>query len=219
MRQGGRFRFGQRDRRAVLVGAVLLAPILGWKLVVRPYTDALREARAQLTRQRELLSRELQLLADAHLYPAELTRSEQALNEIAPRLFAGPDDVTATAALAYYVSDQARKARLVVQQVETHNAEEIGNGVVRLDMSLRAEGDLEGIVLLLRRLESGPKLVRVEQVSVEAGREHTLGTSADVESETLSLAATIRGYGPNRADSTTAAKPAPPARADQRGSE
>ena len=214
-----RFRIGQRDRRALAIGAFLIVPVLGWRMIVRPYADALTKTRDQLVVQRRLLARELELLASANRYPAELSRAERALNGVAPRLFTGPDDVTATAALAYYVSDQVRKARLVIQQVETHNAEPAADGVIRLDMTVRAEGDLEGIVTLLRRLESGPKLVRVEQITVEASAGQTLGAMPEAESEALSFAATFRGYAPARADSADATTRAKAARIDQRGSE
>lgn len=214
-----RIRLGHRDRRALAIGAFLAAPFVGWKLIVRPYVNALTSTREQLQAQRRLLARELELLASAKRYPAELARAERALNGTALKLFSGPDDVSATAALAYYVSDQARKARVVVQQVETHNAEPVADGVIRLDMTMRAEGDLEGIVTLLRRLESGPKLVRVEQITVEQGGSRTLGAAGESETEALSLAATIRGYAPARGDSA-ASNPAPRSSPpDQRGSE
>jgi hypothetical protein len=181
--------------------------------------NALTSAREQLQVQRGLLSRELELIAAAGRYPAELTRAEHALRTVAPRLFTGPDDVSATAALAYYVTDQARKARVVVQQVETHNAEPVTDGVTRLDMTMRAEGDVEGIVTLLRRLETGPKLVRVEQITVEQGGSQPLGVSPGPESETLSIGATIRGYSPARVDSAESSPSRKPVRDDHRGSE
>ena len=212
-------KLSQRDRRALVIGALLLAPVVAWKVVVRPYISAVVGTREQLRVQRDLLTRELDLLAAAERYPDALARAERSLGSVASKLFTGPDDVSATAALAYYVSDQARKSRVVVQQVETRNSEPIANGVIGLDMALRAEGDVEGLVTLLRRLESGPKLVRVEQITVEQGGGHQLGVGAALESESLSIAASIRGYAPARADSADSVAAPRASRGAQRGSE
>jgi hypothetical protein len=211
-----RIALSARDRRALRLGLFVIGPVLAWNLIVRPYTQAMRETTERLQVQRELLSKELQLLGSASQYPKVLSRAERTLDATAARLFSGPDDVSATAALAYYVSDHARKARVLVQQVETRNSEPIGDGIVGLDMGLRAEGDLEGIVALLRKLESGPKLVRIEQLTVEQA---SSGGDVPSQSETLSIAATIRGYAPQRTDSTSAADQPKIDPRGQRGSE
>ena len=201
MRRRPGITLSSRDRRALRVGALLAAPVLAWNVAVKPYMAALTSARDEVRVQRDLLARELELVATAQRYPAALTRAEGLLSVTASRLFTGPDDVSATAALAHYVSNQARESRVVVQQVETRSSEALGDGVVGLDMALRAEGDLEGIVTLLRRLESGSKFVRVEQIAVEQGNARVIA-EASPESETLTIAATIRGFAPARVDST-----------------
>lgn len=217
MRRSLGIALSSRDRRALRLGALLVAPVLAWNMAAKPYIAALRSTREDVRVQRDLLARELDLLAAARRYPSALTHAEQSLASAASRMFTGPDDVSATAALAHYVSDQARKARVVVQQVETRNSEQIGHGLAGLDMSLRAEGDVEGIVTLLRRLESGSKLVRVEQITVERGP--TRADAGSPEAEALSIAATIRGYAPARRDSLTPAPPSPVAPSGVRGSE
>ncbi len=53
-----------RDRRAILVGLGILLPAVAYVLGVRPYRAALEGVRDRVAAERELLTRELALLAD-----------------------------------------------------------------------------------------------------------------------------------------------------------
>ena len=161
-------RMAPRDRRALLIGGLLVVPVLFFSLVVRPMVRTVGETRERVREQRELLARERGLVAQASAYPARLRRADAALRAEAPRLFRGIDGLAAAAALEEYVSAAAERSRVSIQQSESRDGEEVGEAVRRLQVDLRGEGDLRGILSLLRALDSGARLVHVEQLAIEA---------------------------------------------------
>jgi hypothetical protein len=160
--------------------------------VVRPYLNALDAVRDQITRERDLLSREEILLGDVHRYPPRFESLRTALLGEAPRLFAGDNLDAASAALANQVTAVALTHRVFVQQSETRSPEAAGDGVVRLEIELRAVGDLEGILSFLRALESGPKLLDVKRIVITTAER--LNAGASEEEEVLGVSATVSGY-------------------------
>jgi hypothetical protein len=185
-------RLGNRDRRALLLALTLLTPTLGFSLVGRPVAVSLTETYRQVATQRELLSRELGLLAGAGQFAPAFDHADTVLRERAPRLFGGDDEVMLTARLASYVGDQARLSRVLLHQSEAGAAVEIREGVIALQLDLRGIGDLEAILDLLRRFETGSKLVRVERLAIE--RSERLWTGGAEPGEALAIAASLRGF-------------------------
>ena len=64
------------------------------------------------------------------------------------------------------------------------------SGVRTLRVEIRAESDLQGVLLFLQALENGAKLVRVERVDVSRQPSRSDESSA----ETLALSATVSGF-------------------------
>lgn len=158
-----------RDRRAVLIGALLLVPAVAWSQGVLPYLRAVREARAELRSERGLLDRELQVLAGAGRYPAEFGAGAERLLAEVPRLIGGGDDGAASAALAGYVRGVAQAARVHLTRVEPATSADAGAGVTSLPLEVSGEADLEGVMTMLHLLETGPKLVHVTGMTLETG--------------------------------------------------
>jgi hypothetical protein len=194
-----------RDRRAVVIGAVVLLPGLLFIWAVRPYREALTDARDQLATERATLARERAAIASAQQNPSLRHIADSAMRATRPRLFEGKDDVMASAELASYVGDVARKARVWLQTAATRPATPAADGVRTLRIEIRAESDLLGTLMFLQALERGDKLVRVDRLdishSARAGR-------SDDDVEALSIAATISGFAVN--DSLTTASLAQP---------
>lgn len=181
-----------RDRRALVLGGLLLVAALGFRFVALPYTRALADVRDRVERERDLLRREGALLADAQAYATRFERSEAVLLREAPRLFSAQDLVAATGALSNYVSDQAIRNRVFVQHSETRPPEVVADGIAKLQVDLRAVGDLEGLLSLLQSLETGAKLVTVERILVTPAAKITAGAPRD--EEVLGIVATVAGY-------------------------
>ena len=184
-------RVSRREGRVLTLGVMIVVPAIAFQMVVTPYTRRVADVRTRVEREQDLLRREQMLLAEVKAYPARLRQSEATLLREAPRLFAGPDLVAASAALSGYVSGQALASHVFVQQSETGSPGSTSEGVGRLQVELRAVGDLEGILAFLQRLESGSKLVTVERLAI-AQTERLAGAPRD--DEVLSLTATVGGY-------------------------
>jgi hypothetical protein len=157
-----------RDRRAVVAGLLLVAPALAWSRGALPWLRAVGDAREALAAERALLDRELRLLAGAERYPAAFQVGAERLLAEAPRLVGGADDGAASAALSGYVRTAAQEARVHLTRVEPAPSTDAGAGITALPLEVRGESDLEGILTLLHLLETGPKLVHVTALALEA---------------------------------------------------
>lgn len=185
-------RLSRRDRRALHWAVMLLVPALFFSLALDPYLARLAELRERAHRERELLHREMGLLADRGGFTARYSAAERGLLTVAPQLFGGPDAVSASGALSGYLSGLAVRHRVFVQASETRPAEAGEVGLVKLVVDLRAVGDLEGIIGFLDALESGPKLTSVERLLLS--RAERLGVGEPRDEEVLGMAVTVGGF-------------------------
>lgn len=183
-------RLNARDRRAMLIGALVLSPGLLFIWGVRPYEAALSAARDDLATERATLSRERGALATAHSNPELQQLTDSALQVVEPKLFEGHDDVIASAQLASYLGDLARRNHVWLQDAATRPATATTPGVRTLHVDLRAETDFQGLLAFLDALDRGDKLVRVERLDVSRG----FGSAGNQEAETLTITATVAGY-------------------------
>lgn len=179
----------RRDRRAVMVGAVVLLPGLALIWGVRPYQAALSDAREELATERATLARERAAVEMSRQNPQLQQIADSAMRTMRPRLFEGTDDVMASAELASYVGDVARRARVWLQDARTRPPAPAVGDLRTLRVEIRAESDLRGTMLFLQTLERGDKLVRVDRLNISRAPR-----GEDREPETLSIAATVSGF-------------------------
>lgn len=191
-----------RDRRAVVIGTLVLLPGILYIWAVRPYQAALSDARDQLETERATLARERAAVATAVQHPQLQHVADSVMRTMRPRLFEGKDDVMASSELASYVGDIANNARVWLQDAGTRPAVPSGDGVRTLRVELRAESDILGTLMFLQGLERGEKLVRIDRLDISRS-----ARGDDKDAETLSIAATVSGFAVN--DSTTALTPPP----------
>ncbi len=116
--------------------------------------------------------------------------ADSAMRAMRPRLFEGKDDVMASAELASYLGDVARKTRVWLQDASTRPAAPAAEGVRTLRVEIRAESDLLGTLMFLQALERGDKLVRVDRLDISRSR----ARRREGRAKTLSIAATISGF-------------------------
>lgn len=192
-----------RDRRALVLGGAVLVPALLFALVVRPLTGSLGEVREQTRMERELLAREMGLLAQAGQYPARLDSARAALRAEAPRLFRGVDGLAAASALENYVGEKAEAARVLVRRSESREGGAEGAGLLSLQVDLQGEGDLQALLTFLRALDTGRRMVRVDRLAVE--RREGAGPETAPLSFTLTVVGYAMGVASASGDSATAA--------------
>jgi hypothetical protein len=178
-----------RERRTVLIGALVLLPPLLFIWGVRPYRTAMSDARDQLATERAALARERAAIATARQNPELQHIADSAMRAMRPRLFEGKDDVMASSELAAYVGDVAQGARVWLQDAGTRPAVPAAEGVRTLRVEIRAESDLLGTLMFLQGLERGDKLVRIDRLDISRS---VRGDEKDAE--TLSIVATIAGF-------------------------
>lgn len=192
-----------RERRTVIGGATLVGAGLFFVWGVRPYRAALTEARDALTIETEALARERGAVASARQNPRLIQATDSAMRALRPRLFEGKDDVMASAELASYLGDVARRTRVWMEDAATRPVASGPDGTRALRVEIRGESDLLGTLLFLQALERGDKLVRIDRLDlVRSDR------SRDTEAEAIAITATISGFAVG--DSTTASLVATP---------
>lgn len=179
----------KRDRRAVILGTIVLLPGLLWIWAVLPYRAALSDVRDQLATERATLARELAAIETARLNPRLQHIADSAMRAMRPRLFEGRDNDMASAELVSYLGNVAHRTRLWLKDATTRPATQTPDGVRTLRVEIRGESDLLGTLMFLQALERGDKLVRVDRLDISRS------PRADPkEGETLSIAATVSGF-------------------------
>lgn len=188
-----------RDRRAILLGALVLLPGLLFIWGVRPYQAAVADLRDQLDTERGALARERAAVAAARQNPRVQRIADSAMSSMRPRLFEGKDDVMASAELASYVGDVARHSRVWLQDAGTRPALPATDGLRTLRVEIRAESDISGVLMFLQSLERGDKLVRIDRFDISHAPR-----ADEKDAETLTIAATISGFAVGESGSTPA---------------
>jgi hypothetical protein len=191
-----------RERRTIIIGALVLLPGLLYIWAVRPYQTALSDARDALATESQALAREKAAIATARQNPELQHIADSSMQVMKPRLFEGKDDVMASAELAAYVGDLARGARVWLQDAGTRPAIAAGDGVRTLRVEIRAESDLLGTLMFLQALERGEKLVRVDRLDISKS-----ARGDDKDAETLSIVATVAGFAIGASSAPPQARP------------
>lgn len=181
-----------RDRRAITLGALVLAPVFGVAYGVRPFALALGERHLAASQQRDLLARERALVAQALTMPTAAAAGRAALEAEWPRAIRAFDVATASVRFADYLRGVARAHEVLVVQTTELPADSLRGGVDVLRLHLQAESDFAGLLRLLHALETGVPRVRVSSVNIErAGPERSGTGDASGAREVLALSATV----------------------------
>jgi len=162
-----------RDRRAVMIGLLVLLPALLWIVAVRPYRAALADMKERLAAEQGLLQREEALLAQAATIPGEVAATSARAQRAALRLVRASNVPLAEAELTAYLEEIASLSRVLLQEMRgiaprrgAARDDELRN-VRTLRLSVRGESDLEGVLTFLQRIEQNPVLLKVSELSIE----------------------------------------------------
>lgn len=153
-----------RDRRALTLGAIVLAPLILWRLVLAPGADELTRVRAAVAAERATLARELALLASASERSLHADALVRRLVTYTPRLF------QAGAAPEAHVREIAGASNVAVRSIErivSPDQELIASSVVHpVGLRVDGESDLEGVLSLLGALDTDELLFVVESLDL-----------------------------------------------------
>ena len=180
------------DRRAVIIGAVILVPSLLYVYAARPIARAISDRRAAAVQQADLLGRENSVLGLSPRFPALRAKAALRLAAELKRTIKSEAAVTANVKLADYVRQIGRAHQLLVTDATEAPGDSLTPGVMLLRLSVHGESDLQGILGFVRGIENGSMHARVASLQIEKARGRTMpnGQGEDPR-EILTLTATI----------------------------
>lgn len=187
-----------RDRRAVRLGALLLAPALAYGAIARPYVATRAALTAELEQERELLGRERSLLLSRDAVLAAGERAAANLQALTPLLFTGRDPTAQSGALAALLRRVADRSGVRVNDLRVPVTDSAVDGLQMLLVEFRGTSDLEGIATMLRELETGPRLVAIRRLIMS----RTAGPGHDDEVEAIDVALLVQGFASMPGDTT-----------------
>lgn len=179
-----------RDRRALMLGtvaigaAVLLLRVLPW--TVRRASSGyavLRERSALLARTRDEMG-SLPALRDS---AATLS---QALVALAPQLLSGSSAAEAGADLSARMNLAASRAPARVERMDPLPDSSAEGRLGRVRVHAVLESDVRGLVALLKAIDAGEEVVKLDELHVEAPQALT----AERGSEILKIEVTVSGW-------------------------
>ena len=174
-----------RDRRALRIAALVAIPYLAWSLATGPLSRAGARASAAVEAARTLLARELAIVAEEREYPARRAEGRRALADAAPRLITGTTAGARSAALIAWLQGRARTTEVRISEAAPLADAVDAAGLAATSVRLAGDGNLEDVMLLLRALESGEKLLRITRLDVERAGDASLDFSLDVTGYTV----------------------------------
>lgn len=179
-----------RDRRALLVGgiaiagAVLALRVLPW--AVRRVTAAhaaLRERATMLARTREEMASLPQLRDSAAVL-------SQALVALAPQVLSGSTPAEAGADLSGRMNLAASRAPAKVQRLDPLPDSSGDGRLGRVRVHAALETDVRGLIALIRTLDAGDEVLKLDEFHVEAPEPGTTQRGPEI----LKVEITISGW-------------------------
>ena len=185
-------RLARGDRRAVMIGAVILVPSLLYVYAARPIARAIGDRRESAVQQADLLGRENAVLGLSPRFPTLRTETAQRLELELKRTIKSEAAVTANVKLADYVRQIGRAHELLVTEAAEAPGDSLTPGVMLLRLSVHGESDLQGILGFVRGIENGAMHARVANLQIEKARGRTVPNGqAEDPREILMLTAMI----------------------------
>jgi hypothetical protein len=155
-----------RDRRALRFLLLAAAPILLNVAVLQPYRRMHGELQEQILSERGLLERESALLRDHESDRSALRSSQAALDSARTRLFHAGSRALAVAAITEYVEQIASLSDITLHALEGADQDSVTSAFHRARLNVRGSGDLESFLRFVHRLELGPLLLRVHELTL-----------------------------------------------------
>jgi len=169
-----------RDRRALVIGAIILMPALAWSGVVQPWLGALEDLKDRLAAEQNLLAREHGILREAPDLPALIEAARSETDRLETRLVRAENPAMAEAEVSSRLERLARVNRVLLQEIRSINGSPPGSapdGIVPVYLRVSGESDFEGVLDFLRGVEQDQLLMKIDEVTL--GPVSTGGNSED----------------------------------------
>lgn len=159
-----------RDRRALIIGGLV---VVGAVMILRVVPAAVRramEARALLRERATLLARTRDEMASLPRLRDSASVLSQALIALAPQVLSGPTASEASSDLSARMNLIASRAPAKVERLETLRDSSANGRLGRVRVHAAVETDVRGLVALLKAIETGDEVLHLDELHVEAPR-------------------------------------------------
>jgi Tfp pilus assembly protein PilO len=155
-----------RRERSIIVGGVVLAVLIGgWFFIVDPIRER-NEITAELVPVREeMLMRRQELVARKGDVTADLRAVEQQIEKLSGRLLTAAAPAVAASELQNLAKEMTAAAKTETRSERILPTVERGE-LLEIPVEIAVSGEIRQLVDLLARIESSPKLIRVQDVKV-----------------------------------------------------
>jgi hypothetical protein len=158
--------FDQLRSRTVVVASAVLAVALLTVLVVLPFARRWSTREDAISAESERLARLRGLIANQTPLESALRMRAQS-SEPAQQLLSGRTSALAASQLQSTLQDFANQSRVTVSRLDVAGAPETReSGVPMIPATLSALGDIYGITELLSRIQNGPLLLEITELTV-----------------------------------------------------
>ena len=159
-------RLGVRDRRALTIGAGVIAIVLLASRGVPAMIAWQRERNRDADARQEKLDRAMAAISRVGAVRDSIGARGERIVALAPVLVAGDTPASASASLAELMSGAAELSNVKLGALQLHADTSSRDAFVRVGVHGEATGDVTGIMSMLASLESGPTLLAVRELSI-----------------------------------------------------
>ena len=185
-----------REQRTVAVGAATVVIALLLAFVALPLARRWQSYAIELQRTRDQIQEYAALANSAGALDAAGSANEQRLASQGRRVIRARSATLAASALQSFLQDASDASRLVVTRLDVappdggpDSSATGAVGVTSVPATLAAYGDITGLAELLHQLSHGPRVVRVERMTVQ--QNSALRGAPDMLQITLTLRAPV----------------------------
>jgi type II secretory pathway component PulM len=155
-----------RRERTIVAGALAIAVILGvWLLIVEPIRERNAITAELVPVREEVLGRRRDLVARKGAITAELQATDQRIEKLSARFLTAAAPAVAASELQNIAKEMASAAKTETRSERILPPVERGE-LLEIPIEIAVSGEIRQLVDLLNRLESSPKLLRVQDLKI-----------------------------------------------------
>lgn len=155
----------RRERLIVVGGAVALALVAGWELVIAPLIDRSHATSELVPGRQEVLARRQDLVARRRAIQTELDAANARIDTLSGQLLASAAPAVAAAEVSKIAKDMAAQSSADVRSERILPPVEHGE-LLEIPVEIAVSGEIRQLVDLLSRLEEAPKVLTVQELRV-----------------------------------------------------
>ena len=155
-----------RRERRIILGAVAVAVIVGgWLLVVEPIREQNALTAELVPVREEMLTRRRELVARKGGVAAELQAADQRIEKLSARFLTAAAPAVAASELQNIAKAMAAAAKMETRSERILPTIERGE-LLEIPIEIAVSGEIRQLVDLLNRLETAPKIIRVQELKI-----------------------------------------------------